>query len=120
MKFKITKETLYTYEDLVSLSPHNLRVYPRVDVHIKVDHFELQSNADAQIQFRRDLFDNIVAHCFYPHTSNRLGFRTIIELSVQEKNPFQFLLDSHGLKIHRGGKFETPVPARAHCSSPDR
>ena len=99
MKFRITKETLYTYEDLVSLSPHTLRVYPRVDIHIKVDRFELQSNSDAQIQFRRDLFDNIVAHCFYPDTSNRLGFRTIIELSVQEKNPYQFLLDSHGLKI---------------------
>ena len=99
MKLKITKETLYTYEDLVSLSPHTLRIYPRVDLHFKVDQFHLQSNSDAQIQYRRDLHDNLVAYCFYPNTSNRLGFRTTIELSVKEKNPFQFLLDSHGLKI---------------------
>ncbi len=99
MKLKITKETLYTYEDLVSLSPHTLRIYPRLDLHFKVDQFHLQSNSDAQIQYRRDLHDNLVAYCFYPNTSNRLGFRTTIELSVKEKNPFQFLLDSHGLKI---------------------
>jgi transglutaminase-like putative cysteine protease len=99
MKLKITKETLYTYEDLVSLSPHTLRIYPRVDLHFKVDQFHLQTNSDAQIQYRRDLHDNLVAYCFYPNTSNRLGFRTTIELSVKEKNPFQFLLDSHGLKI---------------------
>ena len=99
MKLKITKETLYTYEDLVSLSPHTLRIYHRVDLHFKVDQFHLQSNSDAQIQYRRDLHDNLVAYCFYPNTSNRLGFRTTIELSVKEKNPFQFLLDSHGLKI---------------------
>ena len=99
MKLKITKETLYTYEDLVSLSPHTLRIYPRLDLHFKVDQFHLQSNSDAQIQYRRDLHDNLVAYCFYPTPSNRLGFRTTIELSVKEKNPFQFLLDSHGLKI---------------------
>ncbi|MEI8292754.1 MAG: transglutaminase family protein [bacterium] len=99
MKLKITKESVYTYEGRVSFSPHHARIFPRVDLLVKVDklHFETQTGAD--VQFRQDLFGNHIAYCFYPEMSDVLPFQVELELDVTESNPFHFLLEPHGLQV---------------------
>ncbi len=99
MKLKITKESVYTYESKVSFSPHHARIFPRIDLLVKVASMRFETQASADVQFRQDLFNNHIAYCFYPEMSSVLPFRLELELEVIEKNPFHFLLEPHGLQI---------------------
>jgi transglutaminase-like putative cysteine protease len=99
MKLKITKTSTYTYEEPVSFSPHNVRVFPRTDLFAKVVSVAFSSTPGSDIQYRRDLFDNIIAYCFYPEPSATLHFHLDMVVEVEERNPFHFLLDSNGLSI---------------------
>lgn len=99
MKLKISKSTTYNYAEPVSFSPHHVRIFPRTDLFAKVEDFSFATSHDADIQYRQDLFDNIIAYCFYPTASETLTFHLEMLLDVKEKNPFHFLLDSNGLSI---------------------
>lgn len=99
MKLKITKSTTYEYAEPVSFSPHHVRLFPRTDLFAKVERISFSTTPDADIQYRQDLFDNIIAYCFYPTASKTLPFHFEMLIEVQEKNPFHFLLDSNGLTI---------------------
>lgn len=99
MKLKIQKESLYTYAEPVSFSPHHVRVFPRVDLFVKVLKVRFETLPGADVQYRQDLFDNLIAYCFYPDSGKNLPFRVELELDVKEKNPFHFLLESTGFKI---------------------
>lgn len=99
MKLRIHKNTTYTYDSPVSFSPHLVRTFPRTDLSVRVNHFDFSTNHDADVSRRQDLFDNLVAHCFYPNPATTLEFTTSMELEIEAKNPFHFLLDTHALKI---------------------
>jgi transglutaminase-like putative cysteine protease len=99
MKLKIKKESVYTYEGKVSFSPHHVRIFPRIDLSVKVENIRFETQSGADVQFRQDLFDNHIAYCFYPDMSKMLPFRVEIDLEVKEKNPFHFLLEPHGLQV---------------------
>lgn len=99
MKLKITKSTTYNYAEPVSFSPHHVRVFPRTDLFAKVENVSFTTAPGADIQYRQDLFDNIIAYCFYPDASATLPFHLEMTIEVREKNPFHFLLDSNGLNI---------------------
>ncbi len=99
MKLKITKSTTYNYAEPVSFSPHYVRVFPRTDLFTKIESISFCTAASADIQYRQDLFDNIIAYCFYPTASATLPFHLEIVIDVKERDPFHFLLDSNGLNI---------------------
>jgi hypothetical protein len=99
MKLKIKKESLYHYAEPVSFSPHHVRIFPRVDLSVKVEKVVFTTSPDADVQYRQDIFDNQIAYCFYPKTGTKLSFNIDLELDVREKNPFHFLLESTGFKI---------------------
>ena len=54
-------------------------------------HFQTHESAD--IQYRRDLFDNNFARCYYPDPVADLRFDYTVELELHEQNAFHFLLD---------------------------
>lgn len=99
MKLQILYQAQYSYAETVTFSPHLFRLFPKVDQHVKVHSHEFQTNMDASVNFRRDLFDNEIASCFYPTPSSLLAASLKIELEVQPKNAFGFLLDRHALSI---------------------
>jgi transglutaminase-like putative cysteine protease len=99
MKLKIKKESIYNYAEAVSFSPHNIRIFPRVDLFVKVENVRFETQPGADVQFRHDLFDNIIAYCFYPEPSQTLPFRLELDLEIKEKNPFHFLLEPNGIQI---------------------
>ena len=99
MKLKIKKESLYNYAEPVSFSPHHVRIFPRVDLFVKVERVVFETAPGADVQYRQDLFDNLIAYCFYPKTGLELPFRLELDLEVKEKNPFHFVLESTGFKI---------------------
>jgi transglutaminase-like putative cysteine protease len=94
---RILYQTQYAYEQTVTFSPHLFRLFPKVDRHLKVRRLDFQTNLDAVVNYRRDIFDNEVASCFYPTPSALLAASFNIEIEVEERNAFGFLLDQHAL-----------------------
>jgi len=99
MKVRVFYETRYRYEDKVSFSPHVFRLFPKADTDIRVDRFAFETNEGADIQHRRDLFDNIATHCYYPDRFAELWARLEMEVELRERNAFHFLLDSRALEM---------------------
>jgi transglutaminase-like putative cysteine protease len=99
MKVEIRYSSLYTYARRVSFSPHLYRLIPKVDRHLKVRRFDFSTNRGAVVNWRRDLFDNEVASCFYPHFSTTLMTKLRLVLEVSAKNAFGFLLEPQALHV---------------------
>lgn len=99
MKVEIQYASTYTYARRVSFSPHIFRLIPKVDQHLKVRRFEFATNRGAVVNWRRDLFDNETASCFYPNSSNTLSAKLRLVLEVEAKNAFGFLLEPQALHV---------------------
>lgn len=113
MKIRVTNRADYHYETSVSFSPHIFRLFPKVDRFVNVLGAKFTTNEDADVQYRRDLFDNEVAVCFYPKKSDTLKSTLVLELELHEKNPFHFLLERHALDFPFQYK-----PEEAHVLAP--
>jgi transglutaminase-like putative cysteine protease len=98
MKIAIHYQTQYAYAEPVSFSLHLFRLFPKADRHLALRKVSFQTNADAVVSYRRDLFDNEIASVFYPSHSALLTAQLSLELEVEERNAFGFLLDSHALE----------------------
>jgi uncharacterized protein (DUF2126 family)/transglutaminase-like putative cysteine protease len=99
MHVKIENWMRYSYEEPVSFSPHAIRLYPRTDQSITTHQLQTTINLESDIQYRRDLFDNIVANCFLPQPGQVLEFRVELEIELWPKNPFHFLLAPRALQL---------------------
>lgn len=97
MKIEIFYETNYHYESQVSFSPHLFRLFPKTDYYVSAEHLEFKTNQEANVQFRRDIFDNPIAFCFYPEKGLDLDAELRMTLRLKEKNAFGFLLARHAL-----------------------
>lgn len=98
MKLTIEYRAEYRYERRVSLSPHTVRLFPRDALQARVLKLDFATNATGAVHWRHDLFDNVVAQCFYPREDDRLVYRLDAEIAAEERNPFGFLLDSRALQ----------------------
>jgi transglutaminase-like putative cysteine protease len=99
MKVRIRYRTDYAYETEVSFSPHTFRIFPKTDQLCLIRKIHFETNAKADIQYRRDIFDNAIAYCFYPEKGSHMKASLDIELELRERNPFNFLVDSYALEI---------------------
>jgi len=99
MKIKILYRADYRYESEVSFSPHLFRLFPKQDQTICSEKIRFETNPGADVQHRKDIFDNNIAFCFYPEPGTDLIARLEIDLQLQEKNAFHFLLESHALEF---------------------
>lgn len=99
MKILIQYQTQYAYAEPVSFSRHLFRLFPKTDRHLSVSAASFTTNLDASVTYRRDLFDNEIASCFYPGKSALLAASLRMELNVEERNAFGFLLDQHALDL---------------------
>ena len=98
MKLTIDYSAEYRYERKVSLSPHFVRLFPRDALQARVVSLDFATNATGSVHWRHDLFDNVVAQCFYPREDDKLVYSLHAVIGVEERNPFGFLLDSRALQ----------------------
>jgi uncharacterized protein (DUF2126 family)/transglutaminase-like putative cysteine protease len=99
MRLKIENWMRYAYDKAVSFSTHVVRLYPRTDQSIITHRHRTSINLESDIQYRRDLFDNLVANCFLPKPGEVLEIRVELELELWPKNPFHFLLAPHAVQL---------------------
>ena len=60
---------------------------------------KFETNDDANVRFGRDIFDNCVASCSYEKPACELSFELELDLDLQEKNPFDFLLPDESVML---------------------
>jgi len=97
MKLVVAYEAAYDYEAPVSLGPHVVRLFPRDILQVRVISSRFTTNESAEVHWRRDLFDNLVARCFYPQDESRLTYALELHVETEERNPFGFILESRAL-----------------------
>lgn len=89
----------YAYAKPVGFSPHIVRLYPRTDQSVVTHKLRTTINIASDIQYRRDLFDNLVANCFFPQPAETLEVRVQLEVELWPRNPFHFLLAPHAIEM---------------------
>ena len=92
MKLGVRYKTAYRYVTPVGFSNHEIRLFPRVDVFTRVHRLKFETNTSANVHFGRDVFDNCVATCSFPEPATELRFQLEVDLALEKKNPFDFLL----------------------------
>ena len=99
MKLGIRYETNYSYGDAVGFSPHEVRLFPRGDRFCRVRRVDFKTSPEANVRFGHDVFDNTVAACYFPERSSKLQLRLAIDVDLEKKDPFHFLLESDAVDL---------------------
>lgn len=99
MKLGLRYETVYRYDEPVSLSPHDVRLFPRADRFSRVRRLAFRVNGDSVVRYSRDVFDNMVASCFFPKRLPELRFEVEVDLDLEEKDAFDFILESDAVEM---------------------
>lgn len=99
MKLGLRYQTTYRYAEPVAFSPHDVRLFPRSDRFSRVRRFDFSTRPEATIRYSRDLFENTVASCYFPEKSSELSFQLAINLDLDEKDPFHFILDGGAVEL---------------------
>jgi uncharacterized protein (DUF2126 family)/transglutaminase-like putative cysteine protease len=99
MRVQIENWMRYSYEKPVSFSPHKIRLYPRTDPTIITHRLQTLANIPADVQYRRDLYDNLIANCFFSEPADTLELRIQLDVELWPKNPFHFLLAPYAVEV---------------------
>ena len=99
MRVQIENWIRYTYEKPVSFSPHQIRLYPRTDPTIVTHRLQTLTNLPSDVQYRRDLYDNLIANCFFTEPANTLELRIQLEVELWPRNPFHFVLAPYAVEL---------------------
>jgi hypothetical protein len=98
MIIQIHHTTRYDYEGPVSFSDHQLRVCPRSDHALKWIDFTVKTQPQSNQRWLRDVYNNPVWVCnFGLQESQELVFEVALKVEIARENPFNFILDPHGL-----------------------
>ena len=99
MKLGIRYETEYSYDEPVGFSPHDVRLFPKTNRFIRLRRFDFGTRPAATTRFSQDVFDNTVASCFFPERSLELHLQLAIDLELEERDPFHFLLENYAVDL---------------------
>jgi transglutaminase-like putative cysteine protease len=99
VKLGLRYQTTYRYEEPVGFSPHHVRLFPRSDRFSRVRRLDFVTAPKGTVRYSRDVFENTVASCFFPERSKELEFRLAINLDLDEKDPFHFILESGAVEL---------------------
>src|SRR6266850_1074386 len=99
MKLGLRYQTTYRYEEAVGFSPHQVRLFPRSDRFSRVRRLDFSTTPKATIRYSRDVFENTVASCYFPERAKELSFRLAINLDLDEKDPFHFILGPDAVEL---------------------
>ncbi|HEX8371684.1 MAG TPA: transglutaminase family protein [Chthoniobacterales bacterium] len=113
MHLRIHSHTRYEYEKPASFSPHLVRLFPRQESFIRILETNFTTSEGAVVNHRRDLFDNQIARCFFPEKGKILDFDVRLDVILEERSAFDFLIDSHAVQFPF-----TYLPAEQHVLSP--
>jgi transglutaminase-like putative cysteine protease len=98
VKLGLRYQTIYRYDEPVGFSPHDVRLFPRSDRFSRVRRLDFTTTPKATVRYSRDVFENTVASCYFPERSKELEFKLAINLDLDEKDPFHFILENDAVE----------------------
>lgn len=99
MKLGVRYETAYRYAAPVHFSRHELRLVPRGNLFTQLLRWKFITNKGANVRYGRDVFDNCVVSCSFPEPAAELRFQLELDLALEKKNPFDFILAPDSVKL---------------------
>ena len=99
VKLGIRYETEYSYDEPVGFSPHDVRLFPEGWTFRRVRRLDFSTRPKATVRFSQDVFDNTVASCYFPERSQELQLQLAIDLDLEERDPFHFLLENYAVDL---------------------
>ena len=99
MKIGVRYETIYRYDRAVRFSPHDVRLFPRTDRFVRMTRLDFRTQPETTVRFGRDVFDNVVASCFFDQPAEMLELRLAIDVEAAKKNPFDFVLSRRAVQM---------------------
>jgi transglutaminase-like putative cysteine protease len=99
VKLGIRYETEYSYDEPVGFSPHDVRLFPKAGRFVRLRNLDLKTKPEATVRFSQDVFDNTVASCYFPERSPQLHLQLAIDLELEERDPFHFLLENYAVDL---------------------
>ena len=115
MRIGIRYETVYRYDRAVRFSPHDVRLFPRSDRFVQIARLDFQTRPETTVRFGRDVFDNVVASCFFEKAAESLELRLAIDVEVVRKNPFVFVLARRAIQMPFAYEEEIASIICAYC-----
>lgn len=114
MKLRIEHLTRHTYTGPVSFSGHSLYLRP-IEGHLRrVHRFDVETIPPSQQSFVRDVEGNSLLKCNFGLTESEiLEFLTVIDVEIDDDNPYYFLLESYALEYpfeYRGADVKALTP----------
>jgi uncharacterized protein (DUF2126 family)/transglutaminase-like putative cysteine protease len=97
--FRIFNVMRYRYERAVTFSPQTVRLYPRIDQAIITHRLKTEVSPAGDVQYRRDLFDNVIAQCILGGAGDTLEISVRLEVEITPRNPFHFLVANHAIDL---------------------
>ncbi len=95
-RLNIQHTTAHRYERAVSFSTHALFLRPLDSHRRRVESFTVRTIPESTQRWVRDAYGNIVLLCdFGLKTSEQLEFHTEIVVSLEEENPYDFILEPY-------------------------
>lgn len=99
VKLGIRYQTVYRYDRAVRFSPHDVRLFPRNDHFVQIVRLDFRTRPETRVRFGRDVFDNVVASCFFEEAAEALELHLEIDVEILKKNPFDFLLERRAVQM---------------------
>jgi transglutaminase-like putative cysteine protease len=99
VKLAIRYQTEYSYDEAVAFSPHDVRLFPRSGRFLRVQNLDFSTRPEATVRFSNDVFDNTVASCYFPERSHQLHLQLKMDLELEERDPFHFLLENYAVDL---------------------
>jgi len=99
IRIAINHKTTYTYDRLVSLSPHVFRLRPAVHSRIPIEAYSFKvSPKDHFINWQQDPFGNFQARVVFPEKTKELSIEVEVIADMIVVNPFDFFVEDYAEK----------------------
>ena len=96
MHYQISHTTEYTYNRPVFLEPHILKLFPESNIYQTVKSFDISVEPTPFVLSRYvDEMKNSVIQVWFEDLTQRLLIKTVFEVEIQRKNPFDFLTEPY-------------------------
>jgi transglutaminase-like putative cysteine protease len=100
MKIKISHTLQYDYTDEVSLDPHIIYLFPKLNECLSLQNFNLEIFPKPSHTYQNiDLEGNIQTVCFFNKKTNKLHLSSDIEVDTIVFNPFDFVFFPFGASV---------------------
>ncbi len=100
MLYNIIHRTTYTYNQLVWLKPHLIRLQPRSDSWQKLHSFSLLINPTPEtVSHIVDLDGNNLIKVWFTQATEKLELKIITQIETYKSNPFDYLLEPWAMQL---------------------